>query len=62
MATSNQITPKQYAVMILRDDYNFTWQEIANKLDINPTTAYRIYKRGITNEKAHGNIFELLWV
>jgi len=48
--------------MILRDDYNFTWQEIANKLDINPTTAYRIYKRGITNEKAHGNLFELLWV
>lgn len=62
MATSNQITPKQYAVMILRDDYQLTFREIAERMEINPTTAYRIYKRGITNEKAHGNIFELLWL
>lgn len=62
MATSNKITPKQYTAMILREDFDMTFEQIGKRLDIHRATAYLLYTRGKRNEKAHGNIFELLWV
>ena len=62
MATSNKITPKQYTAMILREDFDMTFEQIGKRLDIHRATAYLLYTRGKRNEKTHGNIFELFRV
>ena len=59
MATSNKITPKQYAVMILRDDYQLTFREIAERMEINPTSAFRLYDRAKQNETISKDIFQV---
>ena len=62
MATSNKITPKQYSAMILREDFNMTFQQIGNRLNIHRATAYLLYTRGKKNETISKDIFQVFRV
>lgn len=62
MATSGKTTPRQYAVMILRDDFHYTFRAIGERIGITEASAFRLYEKGIRNEKTHKNVFELFWV
>lgn len=39
------MTPRQYAVLILRDDLKYSWQRCGNRLDITRDAARELYKR-----------------
>lgn len=62
MVNRNKTTAKQYAVMVLRDDYHYTFRSIAERMGVSESVAFRLYEKGIKNEKTHRNIFELFWV
>ena len=62
MATSNKITPKQYAAMILREDFDMTFEQIGKRLDIHRATAYLLYIRGKRNETISKDIFQVFRV
>lgn len=62
MAHRSKTTAKQYAVMILRDDYHYTFRSIAERMAVSESVAFRLYEKGIENEKTHGYLFKLFWV
>lgn len=62
MVNRNKTTAKQYAVMVLRDDYHYTFRNIAERMGVSESVAFRLYEKGIKNEKTHKNLFELFWV
>lgn len=62
MVNRNKTTAKQYAVMVLRDDYHYTFRNIAEIMGVSESVAFRLYEKGIKNEKTHKNLFELFWV
>ena len=62
MVNRNKTTAKQYAVMVLRDDYHYTFRNIAERMGVSESVAFRLYKRGIENETLHKNIFQVFWV
>ena len=41
----HNFTARQYAILILRDDFNYSWQRGGNKLDITREAARELYKR-----------------
>ena len=41
----HNFTARQYAILILRDDFNYSWQRCGNKLDITREAARELYKR-----------------
>lgn len=48
--------------MILREDFNMTFTQIGERLNINRGTAYLLYQRGIRNETISKDIFQLFRV
>ena len=62
MVNRNKTTAKQYAVMVLRDDYHYTFRNIGGRMGVSESVAFRLYEKGIKNEKTHKNLFELFWV
>jgi len=61
MVNRNKTTAKQYAVMVLRDDYHYTFRSIAERMGISESVAFRLYEKGIKNEKTHKNKFVILF-
>ena len=39
------MTPRQYAMLILRDDLKYSWQRCGNKMDTTRYAARELYKR-----------------
>ena len=62
MVNRNKTTAKQYAVMVLRDDYHYTFRSIGERMGVSESVAFRLYEKGIKNEKNQKNLFELFWV
>lgn len=62
MVNRNKTTAKQYAVMVLRDDYHYTFRSIGERMGVSESVAFRLYEKGIKNEKTHKNLFELFWL
>ena len=48
--------------MILRDDYHYTFRAIGERMGVSESVAFRLYEKGINNEKTYKNLFELFWV
>lgn len=38
-------TPRQYAILILRDELKYSWQKCGNKMGITRDSAPELYKR-----------------
>jgi predicted DNA-binding protein (UPF0251 family) len=38
-------TPRQYAILILRDELKYSWQKCGNKMGITRDAARELYKR-----------------
>jgi transposase-like protein len=62
MVNRSKTTAKQYAVMILRDDYHYTFRAIGERMGVSESVAFRLYEKGINNAKTDKNLFELFWV
>lgn len=39
------LTPRQYAILILRDELKYTWQRCGNRMGITRDAARELYKR-----------------
>ena len=44
-------TARQYAILILREDFKYSWQRCGNKMDISRYAAREMYKRA--NQKSY---------
>ncbi len=61
MVNRSKTTAKQYAVMILRDDYHYTFRAIGERMGVSESVAFRLYEKGINNEKTYKNNFDILF-
>jgi hypothetical protein len=43
-------TPRQYAILILRDEFNYSWGRCGKRLDITRYAARELYKRAKLKE------------
>jgi len=48
--------------MILREDFDMTFEQIGKRLDIHRATAYLLYTRGKRNETISKDIFQVFRV
>ena len=58
----NKISHQQYAILILREDYKFTFDEIGKKLTLSPSWCHRLYENALANEKTYGKVYDLFWI
>lgn len=62
VVTRRQKLAKQYAIIILREDFGYTWESVGKKMEMNPRVCNELYLQAIKDEATHKNIFNSLWV
>lgn len=62
VVTRRQKLAKQYAIIILREDFGYTWKSVGEEMGMNPRVCNELYLQAIRDEATHKNLFNLLWV
>ena len=62
VVTRRQKLAKQYAIIILREDFGYTWKSVGEEMEMNPRVCNELYLQAIRDEATHKNLFNLLWV
>lgn len=62
VVTRRQKLAKQYAIIILREDFGYTWEWVGKEMGMNPRVCNELYLQAIRDEATHKNIFNILWL
>jgi hypothetical protein len=62
VVTRRQKLAKQYAIIILREDFGYTWECVGKEMGMNPRVCNELYLQAIRDEATHKNIFNILWL